>query len=359
MNKGEQIKEFLLANKPTDKKAALAAFMKKTKQEVSSARFHGVWKEVFGDATGKPLQSTIIMDLPEDEEVRLTKIEKIKYPDSVLIPIKSGTAMDTLVSTDGGTMPATVTIVPGESGVGKTTVLLEYFGQIKKANPKKRLLFISSEMNDLHLFKYSKRIKFEGVEIMLLGDFKNPKLVLAKIFAEGWDIILIDSIQDTINKIVATGAMKPVAAESWLLSEMDKTRKAGNALKLYTAFYCTNHFTKGETYAGSSNLKHMTDAMLMMQMDSLEDTFIEYVKNRDGNKGQKLYFKITNAGVVFNAERFKRDEDTKREINKVKDEVTKKTAEWDDFFPTPEKEEKETVDLPSSPKQGKKKKSHN
>jgi len=331
-NKGELIKDFLLANANiTNKNAALKLFIKTKKVDVSSARFHGVWKEIHGDSTGKPLAGTVSVPV----KVALKEIKDIHFPNSVLTPIKSGTPMDTLVSTDGGTMPATITIAPGESGVGKTTVLLEYLGQVKKANPKKRILFISSEMNDLHLFKYSKRIKFQGVEIMLLGDYKeNPCSAIEQIFQQGWDIILLDSIQDSIAKIVASGAHKPTQAESWLLAEMDKTRSAKNDLKLYTAFYCTNHFTKGETYAGSSNLKHMTDAMLLLQADNLGDTYIEYVKNRDGSKGKKLYFKITDKGVIFNATRFAQDEETKAEINKVKEIVHSKSIEFDSFFPT-------------------------
>ncbi len=339
-NKGELIKAFLLKENPTDKKAALKLFSKTHKLQVSSARFHGVWKELYGDASGKPLSQTVNIT---PAKVLLTQIKDIHYPASVLTPIKSGTPMDILVSTDGGTMPATITVAPGESGVGKTTVLLEYLGKVKKANPKKRILFISSEMNKLHLFKYSKRIKFQGVEIMLLGDYKeNPCSAIEQIFQQGWDIILIDSIQDTISKIVASGTHKPTQAETWLLAEMDKTRDAKNDLKLYTAFYCTNHFTKGETYAGSSNLKHMTDAMVLFLSNDMGEPYIEYVKNRDGHKGKKLFFKITNNGVEFNANRFAQDEATKAEIGKVQEIVTSKKAEWENFFPPVTKVDEES-----------------
>lgn len=332
-NKGEQIREFLQKENPTDKKVAFKQFTKSTKCDVSYARFNHIWNEVLGDSKGKPLTQTVKV---EPIKVQLTQIKNIHYPDSVLTPIKSGTPMDILVSSDGGTMPATITVAPGMSGVGKTTVLLEYLGQIKKSNPKIRALFISSEMNKLHLFKYSKRIKFQGVEIMLLGDYKeNPCSAIEQIFQQGWDVILIDSIQDTIAKIVSSGTHRPTQAESWLLAEMDKTRDANNDLGLYTAFFCTNHFTKGGEFAGSSNLKHMTDAMCLFNEDDLGEPFIEYVKNRDGSKGKKLYFKITDQGVVFNAIRFQQDEDTKTEIGKVKEIVHAKNTEWDTFFPSP------------------------
>lgn len=332
VNKGEVIKTYLTESTLTntsDKKAAFKTFTKTTKCDASYARFCFVWKEVLGEATGVSLTPTVKVKTV----VKLKDITKIHFPDSVLTPIKSGTPMDVLVSTDGGTMPATITVAPGESGVGKTTVLLEYLGQLKKANPTKRILFISSEMNDLHLFKYSKRIKFQGVEIMLLGDYKeDPCSAIEQVFAKGWDVILLDSIQDAVNKIVASGSHKTTQAENWLLAEMDKTRTAKNELGLYTAFYCTNHFTKGETYAGSANLKHMTDAMVLFRADETDDTYIEYVKNRDGSSKKKLYFKITQNGVVFNAQRFAQDETTKVEIEKLHSAVSAKNEEWDSIF---------------------------
>lgn len=338
MNKGEQIKAWVSqtgVTQTTDKKGAFKAFLKANKScDVSFARFNSVWKEIIGDSDGVKLKGTIEVPdaLPTDEKIKLVNIDKIHYPDSVLVPIKSQTSMDTIVSSDGGTMPATITVCPGESGAGKTTVLLEYMGKIKKVNPKKRCLFISSEMNDLHLFKYSKRIKFNGVEILLLGDYKNPAVALENVMKEGWDIVLIDSFKDSIDKIVATGTMKPVRAENWLLALMDSIRKGENKLGLYTAFFCTQHFTKGDTYVGSSTLKHMTDAMAIFKYDNMGEPFIEYLKNRDGSTRKKLYFKITANGVEFNADRFSRDEATKAEINKVQEAITTKNDEWEDFF---------------------------
>lgn len=279
MTKGEIIKTWLIKNQPTDKKLAFEQFQKQNKNcNASYARFTYIWAEVLGKTVSTAAAEKLSAELPTDEKVVYTNIDKIHYPDSVLTPIKSDTTMDTIVSSDGGTMPATITVCPGESGAGKTTVLLEYMGKMKKKNPKLRCLFISSEMNDLHLFKYSKRIKFKDVEIILLGDYKNPAAILKTVLAEGWDVILLDSYKDTVDKIVALNGWRATQAENWLLAEMDKARKGENALKKYTAFFCTQHFTKGDTYVGSSTLKHMTDAMAIFKYDLLNEPYIEYLK---------------------------------------------------------------------------------
>lgn len=330
MTKGEQIKDFLKTNTIVDKKLAYEAFIKSTKIDVSFARFDYIWKTEgtsFSPGITTPVTSQV------REKVKLVKISDIHYPDSILVPFKSNTPLDILASEQGGILPATITVSPGTSGVGKSTVWLEHLGNVKKQHKKARLLFISTEMNDIHLYKYSKRIKFDGVEIMLLGDYENPAYALEDVLKEGWDVILLDSFQDCVDKLVGAGLFRSTQAESWLLNQMDKTRKGENDLNLYTSFICIQHMTKGGEYAGSSKLKHMTDAMVMFKFDELEEPFIEYEKNRDGAVKKKLYFKIINGqGTVFNEHRFKQDEENKQEVSKVREQMTQKNSNFDEFF---------------------------
>lgn len=330
MTKGEHIENFLLTNTIVDKKLAYQTFLKQTKVDVSFARFDYIWKtreDKISLSISAPVNPQV------REKVKLVRVSDIHYPDSILIPFKSNTPLDILASEQGGVLPATITVSPGTSGVGKSTVWLEHLGNIKKQHKKSRLLFISTEMNDIHLFKYSKRIKFDGVEIMLLGDYENPAFALEDVLKEGWDIILLDSFQDCVDKLVGSGMFRSTQAETWLLNQMDKTRKGENDLKLYSSFICIQHMTKGGEYAGSSKLKHMTDAMVMFKFDELEEPFIEYEKNRDGAVKKKLYFKIVNGqGTVFNEHRFKQDEENKQEVGKVREQITQKNETFDEFF---------------------------
>lgn len=344
--KGALIKDFLNENSFVDKKLAFAAFNKKFKNvDVSQARFNFVFNEEVGDskAPKQILQSTVSLVVPQ--KVSLTNIDQIHFPDSILTPLKANTPLDILTSEMGGVLPATITMAPGESGAGKTTVLLDHMGKVKKANPKKRMLFVSSEMNSIHLYKYSKRIKFNDVEILLLGEYNNPAQALESVLKQGWDIVLLDSFQYTVDLIVGAeeGGMKSTRAESWLLALMNEIRLGKNALDIYTAFLCTEHFTKGGDYAGSSKRKFMTDAMMLFTYDKQDEPFIEFIKNRDGATKRKLYYKITSKdGVTFNAERFKKDQDTREEVQKVQATVSQKEEEWNSVF-KPEKKEEEEV----------------
>lgn len=341
--KGALIKDFLNENSFTDKKLAFAAFNKKYKNvDVSQARFNFV----FAEEVANPNTSGAVTSTVTPQKVVLTNIDQIHFPDSILTPLKANTPLDILTSEMGGVLPATITMAPGESGAGKTTVLLDHMGKIKKANPKKRMLFVSSEMNSIHLFKYSKRIKFNNVDILLLGDYPNPAAALEDILKQGWDIVLLDSFQYTVDLIVGAdeGAMKSTRAESWLLAIMNEVRLGANALALYTAFLCTEHFTKGGDYAGSSKRKFMTDAMMLFTYDKSDEPFIEFIKNRDGATKRKLYYKITSKdGVIFNSERFKKDQDTREEVSKVQATLGEKEKEWNQVFNIERKSEEVPV----------------
>ena len=92
--------------------------------------------------------------------------------------------------------------------------------------------------------------------------------------------------------------------------------------------------TKGKEYSGSTNLKHMTDAMMNLLVDekSMTETYVEYAKNRDGKKNIRLYFTINEKGVEFNEARFKKDNEIREKQNLSREALAKNGAEFEDFF---------------------------
>ena len=340
MNKKETILSYLskVSTPFASCKEAYAAFLKAENIQVSYESFNEHYRNF-----NSGVSVFVATDTPENITVKETsyklyKIEDIQFDDSILTPIKSDSLLDTIVSFDGGIMPASITIVPGVSGVGKTTILLDYLGKVKKANPNLKVLFVSSEMNQIHLFKYGKRIDFSNIDILVLGDSDEnvggPMSILDKVFDEGWDVIVLDSLQDTINKIKDLDNISSGQAERWLLSKMDKCRKGNNLAKKYSTFFCTQHMTKGEVYAGSTNLKHMTDAMMELKRDEYnpDDTFIEYSKNRDGAIKRRLYFTFSAKSIEYNIERFNKDTEAKKELSEIKTLITKQGSDFDNIF---------------------------
>jgi len=317
-------------------KAAYELFQTDTKSDLSYAYFTNIVKL---NAAGRIKTTPFISEVAHSSISttvcpKLWKSKDILFDDAILVPLKTGTIIDKVISIAGGVMPATITIMPGESGCGKTTMALYICSLVKTQHPDARLLFVSSEMNSIHIFKYAKRIDMSGIEVYLMSESDSPKAEFEKVLEQGWDIVILDSLQDTISKIRLETGNTANMVENDTLKLLDNTRRGNNDLGKYTAFLCTQHMTKGGTYTGSTNLKHMTDAMMEIKTDPRmpDMPFIEYSKNRDGQKDKKLFFKIRQNDIEFNADRFESDARIDDKVSQHKELISQKSFNFDQIF---------------------------
>ena len=233
-------------------------------------------------------------------EINLVKMKDMEFDDSLFIPMKTDTLADHILSTEGGLFPGTNTIVIGDPGVGKSTVLLEWIANLQKQG--KRCLFVSGEMNEIDMYGYAKRFpKFGELPILFLANYNNTKLVIEKTFEEGFHCVMVDSWAEVIGAVKEENGWTRGQAEKWLLTLMDKHNKAHNKEKLHTSFLCVQQMTKGGEFAGSNRIKHMTTAMIELRfdgpgVDALR--FMEYSKNRRGGLQDKIYFSLNRGEVV-------------------------------------------------------------
>jgi predicted ATP-dependent serine protease len=97
--------------------------------------------------------------------------------------------------------------------------------------------------------------------------------------------------------------MTESGAESWFLHLQDKNKKGENKGKYYTSFINIQQVTKQGDFAGSNRLKHMTDAMALIERsrDGLTRS-ICFSKNRDCDKDFKIYFSIHKDSVYYSYE---------------------------------------------------------
>lgn len=332
ISKSDSVKLFLNGKNFENCTAAYKEFQRDTKIEITYAQFNGIFRAY--QSAPKDVNAPVMAPVERKREKANLKSMAVindKFDDAILTPHKSDTILDALFSIDGGVMPATVTIAPGESGVGKTTVILEYLSKLKATNPKLRILFGSSEMNEIHMFKYGKRVDVRGVEILFLGEYDRPDEVLEDILKEGWDIVFLDSFQDTIDKVKDAAGKRAGEAEQWLLSLMDDIRLGNNDRKLYTAFIATQHMTKGAVYSGSTRVKHMTDAMMELKKDG-NLSYVEFTKNRDGKTRIRLYYTIKQDGIDFDLDRYERELKALESAEEVKENQKDADAKFDQWL---------------------------
>ena len=219
-------------------------------------------------------------------DLNLVKMQDVTFNDDLFIPMKTKTIVDSLLSSEGGLFPGTNTVVIGDPGVGKSTVLLDWIANLQEQD--KKVLFISGEMNDIDMYGYVKRFpKFGKVPIMFMGDYSNcPKQAVEQVLNDGYDVVLMDSWAEVTSMVKDQMGWARNKVESWLLELLEKNNKANNKAEKNTAFICIQQMTKAGEFAGSNRIKHMTTAMAALRFDgrgSGAERYLEFSKNARRN----------------------------------------------------------------------------
>ena len=233
--------------------------------------------------------------------VKLVKMQDVQFDDSLFIPMKTKTLVDSALSTEGGLFPGTNTVIIGDPGVGKSTVLLDWISDFQSRG--KKVLFISGEMNDIDMYGYVKRFpKFGSLDILFMQEYTNcPKQAVEQVLSTGYDVVLIDSWAEVTAMVKDQMGWARNKVESWMLDLLEKHNKANNDNKKNTAFVCIQQMTKAGEFAGSNRIKHMTTAMAALRFDGRgrdAERYLEFEKNRRGSLGDKIYFSLFRGGRV-------------------------------------------------------------
>ena len=234
-------------------------------------------------------------------ELNLVKMQDVTFNDDLFIPIKTKTIVDSVLSTEGGLFPGTNTVVIGDPGVGKSTVLLDWLANMQSQG--KKVLFISGEMNDIDMYGYVKRFpKFGKLPILFMQDYNDcPKQAVEQVLKQGYDVVLMDSWAEVTAMVKDQMGWARNKVESWLLDLLEKHNKANNKANKNTAFICIQQMTKAGEFASSNRIKHMTTAMAALRFDGRgrdAERYLEFEKNRRGSLGDKIYFSLHRGGCV-------------------------------------------------------------
>tara|TARA_R110000772_G_scaffold189332_1_gene300335 strand:- start:344 stop:1147 length:804 start_codon:yes stop_codon:yes gene_type:complete len=227
------------------------------------------------------------------------KMDNFEFDPQLFVPMKTGTKIDALLSSEGGMMKGTNVAFVGDPGVGKTTVLLDMLANMKAKGSK--TLFISGEMNQIDMVGMVKRFpKFGDLPILFMGDFieHDPLVIIKAILSEGFDSVLVDSFAELAVAVTDFhgGTMKN--AETKLLNLFEQHNKGGNQEKRNTNFMIIQQVTKGGEFAGSNRFKHMITAMAHIKFEQEGGRAIWFSKNRRGGEMNKLFFSLNQSNHV-------------------------------------------------------------
>jgi DNA repair protein RadA/Sms len=188
----------------------------------------------------------------------------------------------------GGLVPASLVLVGGEPGVGKSTLLLSALASISR---DRRALLVTGEESSAQVKLRAARLGgAEKVEILAETELET---VCATLERERPDVCVIDSVQTLFSSEIgsAPGSVAQVREAAARLLRVAK--------ESHVATFLVGHVTKDGTVAGPRVLEHLVDCVLQFEGDRYHaHRVLRAVKNRFGSTNELGVFEMTGAGLV-------------------------------------------------------------
>jgi DNA repair protein RadA/Sms len=187
----------------------------------------------------------------------------------------------------GGLVPASLVLLGGEPGVGKSTLLLSALAAI---SVDRRALLVTGEESVAQVKLRAERLGgAERVEILAETELET---VCETLRAERPDVCVIDSVQ-TLHATELGSAPGSVAQVRESASRLLRVAK-----EYGIATILVGHVTKDGTVAGPRVLEHLVDCVLQFEGDRYHaHRILRAVKNRFGSTNELGVFEMTGAGL--------------------------------------------------------------
>jgi DNA repair protein RadA/Sms len=187
----------------------------------------------------------------------------------------------------GGLVPASLVLVGGEPGVGKSTLLLT---ALRAMSADRRALLVTGEESVAQVKLRAARLGGAGkVEILAETELEA---VCATLEQERPAVCVIDSVQTLYSAEIgsAPGSVAQVREAAGRLLRVAK--ESGIATIL------VGHVTKDGSVAGPRVLEHLVDCVLQFEGDRYhEHRVLRAVKNRFGSTNELGVFEMTGSGL--------------------------------------------------------------
>ncbi|MBR5338430.1 MAG: DNA repair protein RadA [Lachnospiraceae bacterium] len=188
----------------------------------------------------------------------------------------------------GGIVHGSLTLLGGDPGIGKSTLLLQMCENISRSS---RVLYISGEESLQQIKLRADRIGSFNDSLLLMCE-NNLTDIEAVIRKEKPEVVIIDSIQTMVSEDVTSsaGSVSQVRESTAVLMQLAKG--------LGIAIFIVGHVTKEGTVAGPRVLEHMVDTVLYFEGDRYASyRILRGVKNRFGSTNEIGVFEMGSEGL--------------------------------------------------------------
>ena len=190
----------------------------------------------------------------------------------------------------GGLVPGGVSLIGGDPGIGKSTLLLQVVSRIVRMGRK--ALYVSGEESPSQIALRAKRLQLEpkGLQLMSEVQLEQIESVLNRVKPE---FVVLDSIQTLFSGDLdsAPGSVSQVRE---CAARLTRTAK-----RLGITLFFVGHVTKDGALAGPRILEHIVDTVLYFEGDTHSNfRLIRAFKNRFGAVNELGVFAMTDHGLV-------------------------------------------------------------
>ncbi len=190
----------------------------------------------------------------------------------------------------GGLVNGSVTLIGGDPGIGKSTLLLQTLACLDRISGVPSL-YVTGEESAQQVGLRGKRLGLALDRLRILTE-NHLERILTAAHKEPARVIVIDSIQ-TVYSDLLQSAPGSVAQVKECAAQMVRFAKQTN-----TALFLVGHVTKEGALAGPRVLEHVVDTVLYFEGDSSSRyRVVRTVKNRYGAVNELGIFAMTDKGL--------------------------------------------------------------
>ncbi|KJS24449.1 MAG: DNA repair protein RadA [Hyphomonadaceae bacterium BRH_c29] len=228
---------------------------------------------------------------PKTGSKRSNKVDFVALNDTAEAPARIIMGVDELDRVfGGGIVPSSATLIGGDPGIGKSTLLLQVAARLARNGMK--TVYVSGEEAAAQIQDRARRLKVAESPVQLATETDLRKILSALKAAEP-DFVVIDSIQTLWSDSLeaAPGSVSQVRACAQELTRWAK--KSGAAVVL------VGHVTKEGNIAGPRVVEHMVDAVFYFEGErGHQFRILRAVKNRFGPTDEIGIFEMHQYGLA-------------------------------------------------------------
>lgn len=188
----------------------------------------------------------------------------------------------------GGLVRGSVTLIGGDPGIGKSTLLLQTCANLGRGQ---RVLYATGEESPEQVALRAERLGLSAAGIRLLAEIELEK-IQAALVQERPDVLVIDSIQTLYSSQLqaAPGTVSQVRECAAHLTRIAKQEGV--------SLFLVGHVTKEGSLAGPRVLEHMVDTVLYFEGEPGSNfRMLRALKNRFGSSNELGIFSMAETGL--------------------------------------------------------------